>query len=160
MRMEALAKLGLKTLVTQFPLYYQLKGFFRRYTQNPMILVMNASHLPKIFDPQHYKNLEGGIFEGLGKLLDENTRLYIYPHKTEKACLTAADFKATAESKKLFEHFYEKGLIVDISGCDISSNFYHSDLVRDLITKKDKKWENLVPQKLVPYIKERKWLRG
>lgn len=158
-RMETLAKLGLKTLVTQFPLYYQLKSFFRKYTQNPMILVMSASHLGKIFAPQHYKNLEGGIFEGLGKLLDENTRLYIYPYKTEKNCLTASDFRPTAESKKLFEHFFEKGLIVDISGCDITHEFHHSEHVRDLISKKDKKWENLVPKNLVPFIKEKKWLQ-
>ncbi len=158
MRMEALAKLGLKTLVTQFPLYYQLKIFFRKFTQNPMILVMNGSHLPKIFAPQHYKNLEGGMFEGLGKLLDENTRLYIYPYKTEKSCLTAADFKPTADAKKLFEHFYGAGLIVDIGGCDITANFLNSDQVRDLITKKDKKWETLVPTKMISFIKEKKWL--
>lgn len=157
LRMEALAKLGLKTLVTQFPLYYQLKTFFRKFTQNPMILVMNASHLPKIFATQHYKNLEGGIFEGIGKLLDENTRLYIYPYKTDKSCQTAADFKPSAEAKKLFEHFYDLGLIVDISGCDISSNFLNSDQVRDLISKKDRKWEHLVPAKMVPFIKEKKW---
>ncbi len=159
LRMEALAKLGLKTLVTQFPLYYQLKTFFRKYTQNPMILVMNASHLPKIFAAQHYKNLEGGIFEGLGKLLDENTRLYIYPYKTDKSCLTAVDFKPSPESKKLFEHFYGTGLIVDIGGCDITANFLNSEEVRNLITKKDKKWETLVPIKMIPFIKEKKWLR-
>ena len=159
LRMEALAKLGLKTLVTQFPLYYQLKVFFRKYTQNPMILVMNASHLPKIFDPQHYKNLEGGMFEGIGKLLDENTRLYIYPYKTEKQCQTAADFKPSPEAKKLFEHFHGLGLIVDISGCDVTNNFLNSDQVRDLISKKDKKWENLVPTKMIPFIKEKKWLQ-
>lgn len=159
LRMESLAKLGLKTLVTQFPLYYQLKLFFRKYTKNPMILVMNASHLQKIFDNQHYKNLDGGIFEGLGKLLDENTRLYIYPHKAGKACHTAADFKPSADAKKLYEHFYDNGMIVDISGCDITMDFHHSDKVRDLITKKDKKWESLVPSKTIPFIKEKKWLK-
>jgi hypothetical protein len=158
LRVESLARLGLKTLVTQFPLYYELKGFFRKFTQNPMILVMSAAHLPKIFDPKHYKNLQGGIFEGLGKLLDENTRLYIYPHKTDKACETAADFKPNAEAKKLFEYFYEKGLIVDIGGCDITANFHHSDQVRAMISKKDKKWENFVPGKTVAFIKEKKWL--
>jgi hypothetical protein len=49
-------------------------------------------------------------------------------------------------------------LIVDISGCDISQNFLNSDQVSDLIGKKDKKWENLVPSKMVPFIKEKKWL--
>ncbi len=159
MRMESLSNLGLKTLVTQFPLYYQLKTFFRKYTQNPMILVMNGSHLGKIFDPQHYQDLEGGIFEGLGKLLDENTRLYIYPHKTAKECQTASTFIAPDSSKKLFEHFYEHGLIVDIGGCDITHIYYHSDQVRNMITKKDKSWESLTPPELVSFIKKTKWLQ-
>lgn len=160
MRVESLSALGLRTLVTNFPLYYQMKSFFRKYTQAPMILVMSASHLDKIFDPQHYKNLEGGIFEGLGKLLDENTRLYIYPYKTDKICLTAGVYFPSKETKKLFEHFKENGLILDISGCDQSIHFYHSDEIRKLITKKDKQWEKLVPENLVSFIKEKKWLRS
>lgn len=156
-RVESLSSLGLRTLVTNFPLYYQMKSFFRKYTQNPMILIMSASHLPKIFDPQHYKNLEGGIFEGLGKLLDENTRLYIYPYKKNESCMTAGTFFAAGQTRKLFEHFRDAGLIVDISGCDQSEPFYHSEEIRSLMQKKDKKWEKLVPEKLVAFIKENKW---
>ncbi|MFN9068628.1 MAG: hypothetical protein ACK5V3_15480 [Bdellovibrionales bacterium] len=99
-RIEMLSLLGLRVLVTHFPLYYQMKSFFRKFTQNPMILLMSASHLERIFNPEHYKNLEGGIFEGLGKLLDENTRLYIYPYKTEKSCLTASLFHSKAKTQK------------------------------------------------------------
>ncbi len=159
LRMEGLARLGLKTLVTHFPLYYQMKSFFRKYTQNPMILVMSASHLPKIFAAQHYKNLEGGIFEGLGKLLDENTRLYIYPYKTDKVCMTASTYRPQNDVKKIFEHFFDKGLIIDISNCDLTSQFYHSEHVHEMILKKDKNWEALVPAGLIPLIKDKKWLQ-
>lgn len=155
-RIEMLSTLGLRTLVTHFPLYYQMKSFFRKYTQNPMILVMSASHLDRIFSPEHYKNLEGGIFEGLGKLLDENTRLYIYPYKTEKLCLTASTFHPSKGSQKVYEHFRDAELILDISGCDESADFYHSEMVSKMIQKKDKKWEKLVPAGLVSYLQKNK----
>lgn len=156
-RIEMLSHLGLRVLVTHFPLYYQMKSFFRKYTQNPMILVMSASHLDRIFSPEHYKNLEGGIFEGLGKLLDENTRLYIYPHKSKELCLTASTFKTKSKAHKLFEYFWETGLIVDISGCDQSEDFHHSEEVLEKIKKKDKSWEKLVPKALVPLISKAKF---
>jgi hypothetical protein len=155
-RIEMLSKLGLRTLITHFPLYYQMKSFFRRYTNNPMILVMSASHLERIFEPDHYKNLEGGIFEGLGKLLDENTRLYIYPYKTEKICLTASTFHPSKGSQKVYEHFRDAELILDISGCDESADFYHSEMILKMIQKKDKKWEKLVPAGLVTYLQKNK----
>ncbi len=158
-RIECLSSLGHRTLVTHFPLYYQLKSFLRKFTQQPMILVMNASHLEKIFDPQHYRNLEGGIFEGLGKLLDENSRLYVFPYKRKDSCMTAASFHATPQSRKLFEHFYENGLIVDISGCDESQSFHHSEEIRKLIEKKDRSWEKLVSPAVVSFIKSKKWLK-
>lgn len=151
-RIDMLALLGLRSLVTQFPLYYQMKSFFRKFTDHPMILVMSASHLDRIFNSEHYKNLEGGIFEGLGKLLDENTRLYVYPYKTSKTCLTASLFRPAKSSLKIYEHFLESGLIVDISGCDESPEFHHSELVLKMIHKKDKKWEKLVPPPLVSYL--------
>lgn len=156
MRIEMLSLLGLRVLVTHFPLYYQMKSFFRKYTQNPMILLMSASHLDRIFSPEHYQNLEGGIFEGLGKLLDGNTRLYIYPYKTEKICLTASVFKPKAKTQKLFEHFLEAGLIVDISGCEKSEVFHHSEEVLQKIVKKDKSWEKMVPSALVPFLHKHK----
>ncbi|MFN8846562.1 MAG: hypothetical protein ACK5W9_06895 [Bdellovibrionales bacterium] len=155
-RIEMLSLLGLRVLVTHFPLYYQMKSFFRKFTQNPMILLMSASHLERIFNPEHYKNLEGGIFEGLGKLLDENTRLYIYPYKTEKSCLTASLFHSKAKTQKLFEHFLESGLIVDISGCENSEVFHHSEEVFQKIQKKDKSWEKMVPPGIVNYMQKNK----
>jgi hypothetical protein len=33
-------------------------------------MVMSAQHLENLFDPDKYKQLEGHIFEALGKLLD------------------------------------------------------------------------------------------
>jgi hypothetical protein len=152
-RLKILSSLGLHVLVTQFPFYYQLKSFFRKYTQHPLAFVMGASHLNKIFEEAHYRNLEGGIFEGLGKLLDSNSRLSIYPHKTDQSCLTAKTFTPAKNVMHLYKHFLDIGQIHDISSCDETKNYSHSDDIHALIEKNDPSWESQVPALVSEYVK-------
>lgn len=147
-RIESLTSLGFYTMISRFNLFYELKSFFRKYTQNDFTIVMSALHLEKIMDPTHYKHLEGGIFEGLGKLFDEKTCLYIYPHKTEKICMTAKSFFPKGPAQSLYKYFTEQKQIKDISGCDEASVYHHSDDVSKLIKKKDSAWEKLVPNEI------------
>jgi hypothetical protein len=144
-RVETLALLNRFSMITRFPLYFELKQFLRQYTQNPLVITMSAFHLEKILQKQHYQNLSGGIFEGLGKLFDSNTFLYIYPHKTEQLCLTAKTFSPESDSQRVFQHFVESKNIIDISACDESEVYYHSNDVQKLIAKKNPLWEKLVP---------------
>jgi hypothetical protein len=152
-RLEILAALGLHVLVTKFPFYYQIKSFFRKYTQHPLVIVMGASHLENIFEETLYRNLEGGIFEGLGKLLDANSKLSIYPHKTSQTCLTAKTFAPAPNVMHLYKHFLDIGQIQDISGCDETKNYTHSDDIHALIEKNDSSWESQVPPIVRDYIK-------
>lgn len=155
-RVEAISKLGYHTLISQFHLFYKLKHFFRVYNQKPLAIVIEASKLPKIFDKEHYKDLEGGALEGLGKLLDSQTKLYVYPHKTEKLCQTARTFFPPPDIKDIYVHFLNLGQVQDISGCDEASVYWHSEDIRKLIKKKDKSWEKLVPTKMAELIKKNK----
>lgn len=156
LRVECLAQVGMNILVSQFSLYYQMKSFFRRFTQNQLAIVVPASHLDKLFQEEPYKHLEGGIFEGLGKLLDHDSRIYVYPHKTEKICLTAKTFNPDKKMSHLYQHFLEQKQIIDISGCDETDIYYHSQDVLKLIEKKDKSWETLVIPGVRDFIKKNK----
>lgn len=155
-RLESLSTLGLNVLVTQLPFYYQLKSFFRKFTQSQMAIVMGASHLQKLLAKDQYLDLEGGIFEGLGKLLDSHAKLYIYPHKTEKGCLTAQTFSPEPFVQHIYNHFREQKQIVDISACDDISVYHHSQDVKKLMDKKDKAWEKIVPPAVRDYMKKQK----
>lgn len=155
-RLEILAAMGLHVLITQFPFYYQLKSFFHRYTRSPLTIVMSASHLAKIFAVEHYQNLEGGIFEGLGKLLDAQSKLFVYPYKNDHICLTAKTFTPAPSVRHLYEHFLELGQIVDISKCENIGNTYHSEDIQKMIEQKDARWETLVPVAAREYIKKHK----
>lgn len=153
-RVETLCALGHHVLISNFFLFFGLKRFLRRYNPNMMGLVVGASHLDKLFNEEHYKNLDGGLLEGLSKLLDTHTKLYIYPHKTPQLCLTAKSFFPAPHLRHVYSYFIENHQIVDISGCDETADYLHSQDVMKLIEKKDPSWEKLVPSKVLDLIRK------
>jgi hypothetical protein len=155
-RIETLCSLGQHVLVSNFFYFYSLKTFIRQYTQEPMAIVIGASHLERVFDEAGYKDLQGGILEGLGKLLDTNTKLYVYPHKTDLICMTAKSFFPPPNLKNIYAHFKDNNQICDIAGCDETEIYTHSDQVHQLILKKNPQWETLVPTGVRDLIRSKK----
>lgn len=155
-RVETLTSLGQHVLISNFFLFYGLKRFFRRYNPHFMALVVGASHLNKLFTEEHYKNLEGGLLEGLGKLLEQKTKLYVYPHKTPLMCLTTKSFFPAPHLRHVYSYFIENQQIVDISGCDETGDYLHSADVMAMIEKGDTKWEQCVPDSVKKLIKDKK----
>ncbi len=147
-RVETLTSMGLHVLISNFFLFYGLKRFLRRYNSHFMALVVGASHLEKLFNEDHYEKLEGGLLEGLGKLLENKTKLYIYPHKTSMLCLTTKSFFPPERYHHIYSHFTENKQIVDISGCDETDEYLHSIDVMKMIEAGEENWKNLVPEKV------------
>lgn len=155
-RIETICSLGQHVLVSNFFYFYSLKTFIRQYTQEPMAIVVGASHLDRVFDENRYKNLAGGILEGLGRLLDTTTKLYVYPHKTDMTCMTAKSFFPAPALKNIYTHFKDNGQICDIAGCDETEVYTHSDQVHEMILKKNPQWETLVPTGVRDLIRTKK----
>lgn len=150
-RIEALTRMGCYVLVSNLKLFYRLKNLLRKFTQKSIAIVVGANVLDKLFDETHYNSLEGGLLEGLGKLLDKNTHLYVYPDKTDLTCLTARTFNPSPEMSLIYQHYLKNQAIKDISGCDESERYWHSDEVHTMIMNKDPKWKDLVPKQLVSF---------
>lgn len=155
-RVETLTSLGHHVLISNFFLFYGLKRFFRRYNPHFMALVVGAGHLHKLFTEAHYKNLEGGLLEGLGKLLEQKTKLYVYPDKTSTLCLTAKSFFPQPHLRHIYSYFIENQQIVDISGCDETAEYLHSVDVMKMIESGNPQWEKCVPTQIKDLIKSKK----
>jgi hypothetical protein len=76
-RVDTLAVLGHSVLVSNFQLFYQMKSYLRECTREPIGIVVSAGLLPKMFDPQYYQKLPGGILEGMSRLFYEKTKLFV-----------------------------------------------------------------------------------
>lgn len=147
-RVEMILTLGIPVMVSRFSLFYELKEFIRLSTQKPIGIVVGANHLSKLFDEKFYHDLSGGIMEGMGKLLDSNTRLYIYPHKTKDLCLLTKSFFPDPKIRHLYQHFIENKFIQDIAGCDEIAEFVHSDDILKMVKNKHKDWKSYVPKEI------------
>ena len=147
-KVRMILALNLPVLITRFPLFYEMKEFIRLASNKPLAIVIGATHLDKLFDEKFYSDLNGGLLEGMGKLLDKSTRLYIYPHKTKDICLLTKSYFPKPAIKHIYAHFIENKFIQDIAGCDEIEEFMHSEDIIKMIKAKKTDWKKYVPSSI------------
>jgi hypothetical protein len=117
-------------------------------------MIIGAGLLPRIFDEKCYHDLEGGLLEGLSKLLDASTRLLVYPLKKGDACTTAKTFAPEKTLQPIYRYFADQGWIADMSNCDEIAEFIGSDQISQMIAKGDRSWLKHVPVAVAEMIKK------
>jgi nicotinic acid mononucleotide adenylyltransferase len=152
-RVRSLAATGHHVLVSNFMYYYKLKQYLRQYTQEPTVVLIGAGVLDRLFDSAHYTDLEGGILEGLGKLFDEKTHLYVYPSRIGKQIINAKNFNPKASLDSIYKFFQQHLWLKDIESISELPEFISSDKIITLMKNKDKSWEKLVPKEVAQLIK-------
>lgn len=145
-RAETLSATGHMVLISRYFLFYQLKQYLRESTSELLAMVMGAAHLEKMLDPQYYAHLPGKTLESFGRLLDEKTKIYVFPYKQKEFCLTTKSFNPTPELSFLYRYFLANNYFVDIVGCDDIDTSILSKDVRDMLVRGDPRWESLVPK--------------
>lgn len=144
-RVDTLSALNHYVLISNHDYFYQLKAYLRRSTDKMIGMVVGGALLEKIFDEEPYTDLDGGILEGFSRLFDDHTRLFVYPYKDEQVCLNSQSFFPKAPLDSLLSYLKTKKRIVDLLNCDDVDTSVHSQDVRDLLEKKDPKWQEYVP---------------
>lgn len=157
-RVKAIAAVGKHVMVSNFFLFYRLKRFLRMYTKAPLGLLVGATLLDKMLDEAHYRDLEGGILEGLGKLFDEKTTLYVYP--TDKGA-SLQNYSPPEKMAALFNYFMANKSMKDIEFTGTSSkSLIHSGKVHEMLIKKNSDWEKYVPTEVKKLIKSENLFSG
>jgi hypothetical protein len=78
-RIRRISNLDEYVLVTRLGEAFRLTGYLRRYSQQPLRFVTGVSTLALILHEAYYKNLSGGLLEGVGRLFADNVKLYAAP---------------------------------------------------------------------------------
>lgn len=180
-RVDLLGEIGLTVLISNYPEYYRLTSYFRRYTQEMIGVSMGINNLLEVFNEKYYESLPGGILEAFGRLFRNAVKLYIYPmrrsayenylseatsapalpvsvgatHAFAKDILvTARNLQVSPSLHNLYAHLMENHYIDCIDGFnpDILDIFSRDVLQR--IQNNDATWESMVPQPVVAAIKE------
>tara|TARA_B100001248_G_scaffold262695_1_gene261016 strand:- start:3396 stop:4772 length:1377 start_codon:yes stop_codon:yes gene_type:complete len=156
-RMEALRALGHPVLVSNFFLFHNLKQHLEKFVQKTISIVIGGNLLPKLFEDKHYEHLDGGLLEGMGKLLNGNTNLFIYPYSDDKGKQSNfASFKESTRASNITEYIEQKFLIEDLK-ChnDLCRNIM-SEEVLQMIRKQESTWQDLVPAEVAKVIEAKK----
>jgi hypothetical protein len=72
------ARVGM-VIVSSFSETYMLIEYLRRYTSEPIRIVMGVSSLARLLAKEFYTKLPGSLLEGLGRVLATNVKVYVQP---------------------------------------------------------------------------------
>jgi hypothetical protein len=81
-RVVRIAPIG-PVIVSDYPQGYLLVDYLRRFTVEPIRFVVGVAMTAQILHESHYSHLPGALLEGLGRLLAENVKIYVYPMPAE-----------------------------------------------------------------------------
>ncbi len=180
-RVDILGDIGFTVLISNYPEYYRLGSYFRRYTKEMIGVAMGINNLTEIFNEKYYENLEGGILESFGRLFRHSVKLYIYPMRKDaferylatgtgvvpttvvggghafssNVLISARNVHVPANLQNLYMHLVENDYIDSIVGFDTEILGINSRDVLRRIKDNDVTWENMVPTQVADAIKHR-----
>jgi hypothetical protein len=156
-RADVLAAAGKTVLISDYFEYYRLVSYFRRYTSKPVGITLGAGSLLELFDEKYYADLAGGVLESFGRLFKNDTRLYVYPLKSQQTgeLSTVSNLLVAPELQKLYGHLVDRGCILPLNGYDPECLGIFSRDVAKRIQAGDPSWEAEVPPEIGEVIKRR-----
>ncbi len=142
-------------MVSNYSRFHNVTVYLRRYTHERIVMVLGIPTLQQVFDEEHYRDLEGGVLEAMGRLIRGPVTLYVYPWKNSETgeVVTAETFKAPAALRHLYAYLLENHgveAVRDTAPADLSI------LPRDVLARLqegDPTWEELVPEVVARVIK-------
>ncbi|MBL9209383.1 MAG: TonB-dependent receptor [Opitutaceae bacterium] len=179
-RADLLGELGFTAMISNYPEYYRLTSYFRRYTKEMIGVAMGINNLLEIFNEKYYEHLEGGILESFGRMFRQAVKLYIYPMRQEaydrylstggvmppgshvahafaaNVLITARNVQVANHLRNLYDHLLENHYIDCIVGFDREVLGTFSRDVLSRIRDRDPTWEKLVPASVATAIKKRR----
>ena len=179
-RVDLLSDIGLTVLISNYPEYFRLTSYFRRYTKEMIGVTMGINNLLEIFNEKYYENLEGGILESFGRLFRNAVKLYIYPMRQEaydrylatslapahagspeahafaaNVLINAKNAQVADHLRNLYDHLLENHYLECLVGFDPKILHIFSRDVLRRIKEKDPSWEEMVPAPVAAAIKRR-----
>ena len=156
-RASMLNALGITVMVSNYDRFDLVTSYLRRYTKEAIVMVMGAPTLVGIFDETYYAGLPGGILEGLGRLFQGDTTLYVYPMKAapDAPVVDAVSLPLAPLSRRLYWYLLESGQIQPVREFREEQLHVYPDDVLAKIQSGDATWESMVPPAVAEIIRSR-----
>ena len=147
-RVDALQKLGKTVVISRCAEFYRVVAILRRYTNEPIGVILSIGLLNELFKEKWSQHLDGGILESFGRLFKDQVRLLVSPWKNRKTgnLVTAENFKSPEKFTAFYQFLCSNDYIIDLP-CGEPALLDWTP--RDLQTMKEQgqaEWKDLVPQ--------------
>ena len=155
-RVDVLCSIGQTVLISNYGRYYKLLDYFSRFTDKRMGIILGVMNLKDIFDDHYYDHLDGGILEGIGKMFNNNSKVYVYPYKENinSDLINSKNLKVNKKVKNIYDYYISSKRIVDIENYDDNVLNIFSHKVLHMIRNNKIGWEKMVPNYVDNLIKE------
>lgn len=155
-RVDILCALNQTVLISNYTRFDRVTSYLRRYTKDWIGMVMGVPTLREVFDEKYYTDLEGGILEGLGRLFQGPSRLFVYPtcDAGSGELKTADSLEVQPHLQHLYVYLLESGFIEPIREYGTGDLKSSPGNVLERLQAGDPSWEGLVPPQAVKLIKQ------
>lgn len=153
-RADALQAIGKVVMVSNCPEFHRVAALLRRFTREPIGMILSIGLLNELFKEKWSDSLEGGVLESFGRLFKSELSLLVYPWRNgnDGEYVTADNFRAPEGWKKLYEHFLENGMISDI-GCGDEKLLKMTGRTILRAALNGEEWEKWVPEEACSLVK-------
>lgn len=154
-RVDVLAKLGYKVIISNFSEYYRLVDYFNQHSAYEIGIAMGVNNLLMVFDEKYYQKLSGGILEAFGKFFRKNMTVYLYPYLDPETqqLLDSSNLKVDENLKELYKYFKHNDRIKDIKNYNKQFSNIYSRRIINQISEGEAGWEDLLPEGIAEMIK-------
>lgn len=155
-RVDLLNGMGQHVMISNFREFYRLTAYLSYIKIQQLRLVVGADVLEKVMDPAFYEELKGGLLEAMGRLFQKQVKMYVYPSLGDNSKTTSASSIDVKDGyEKLYEFLLSNESIKDITSYKPAYLPFSSHKVLEMIRKKRRGWENMVPVYIAEQIKKK-----
>lgn len=107
---QKLLSMGQNVLISRFARWVDLKSFLRQHSNQFVALNVLWEDLNKVFDDSSYKDFEGGLVEGLGKLVGEGNCVLL----VDNTLAQDREIDFSAPHRSLYNYFRDNKKLINM----------------------------------------------
>ena len=158
-RADLLCALGHTFIISNCHNHQRLINYLSDYKIKKLGLVIGVHELLEIINSKYESNRDGRLLVAFGELFTRNILIYAYPalqKEGSEEIMEAGNLPVPEGIRFLYRHLVDSKQIVPVENYNRENLHIFPYMVFNSILAEDGKWESMVPEQLVPIIKNKK----
>ena len=156
-RADILCSLGYTVMISNYKKFYKIIEYLSQFTKSRMGLILGVDNLIDMFEEQYYRNLNGGIMEAFGIILNRDIRFFLYPYKPNEKVelLNSNNIPIHPRVRDIYRYLQSNGRIEDLEYNAKILGIFSKDILAKIKSCDEGNWEHAVPTGVAKIIKKK-----